>query len=402
MVGFRFRFGLAVIATGVMLGAGAAALAAEASNVAGDPGKASTLKPPSVSVAVADRRAMVATSVVAGTLVAKDEILISPEVEGLVAIEILVDEGSHVEKGEVLARLNRAALDVQMLQNRAQLARLDAGLLQADAQIAEAEANKVQTEAAYKRAVQLQASGSTSAEVFDQRANAARTADARRTASTHALAMISAERAQTLATIDETALKIARTEIRTPAAGVVARRNIRLGAVASASSEPLFKIIGSGLIELEAEVPEAVLPRLKPGQPVAVKPAGVEKSLKGSIRLVSPEVDRSTRLGRIRVALPESAAAFIGAFARGKIETGREEAVTVPLSALTYQRSGPALQIVKEGVIETRPVTLGVVSDGRAGIAEGLQQGELVVAKAGTFVHDGDKVTPVLSEDAPR
>ena len=141
--------------------------------------------------------------------------------------------------------------------------------MQAEAQIAEAEANKVQTEAAYKRAVQLQASGSTSAEVFDQRANAARTADARRTASTHALAMISADRAQILATIDETALKIARTEIKSPVAGVVARKNIRLGAVASASGEPLFKIIGAGLIELEAEVPEAVLPRLRPGQPVA-------------------------------------------------------------------------------------------------------------------------------------
>ena len=397
---FGLRVGLAVIATGAMLGVGAAGLSAEASNAPLDPARASPLKPPAVTVATAERRAMIATSVVAGTLVAKDEILISPEVEGLIATEILVDEGSHVEKGEVLARLNRAALDVQMLQNRAQLARLDAGLLQAEAQIVEAEANKVQTEAAYKRAVQLQASGSTSAEVFDQRANAARTADARRTASTHALAMISADRAQILATIDETALKIARTEIKSPVAGVVARKNIRLGSVASASGEPLFKIIGAGLIELEAEVPEAVLPRLRPGQPVAVKPAGVEKSLKGSIRLVSPEVDKSTRLGRIRIALPESATAFIGAYARGKIETGREEAVTVPLSALTYQRSGPALQVVKDGVISTRPVTLGVVSEGRAGIAEGLAEGELVVAKAGTFVHDGDKVTALPLEEA--
>ena len=98
--------------------------------------------------------------------------------------------------------------------------------------------------------------------------------------------------------------------------------------------------------------------------------------------------------------MPESATAFIGAYARGKIETGREEAVTVPLSALTYQRSGPALQVVKDGVISTRPVTLGVVSEGRAGIAEGLAEGELVVAKAGTFVHDGDKVTALPLEEA--
>ena len=395
---------IVLIAVAMLAGnvAPAPVAAAEASDTAPREAQTNSVKPPSVTVVPAQMREIVASTLVAGTLIARDEVLVAPQIEGLLIIEVLVDEGQMVAKGQVLARLNRSTLDVQLLQNEAQHARLDAALSQADAQIAEAEANKVQANQSLDRAVRLQVSGITSAEIYDQRTGAARAADARRVMATHALTMTRADRSVALATIDDTKLKIARTEIRAPVAGIVSRKNARLGAVATALGEPLFKIIANGEIELEAEVAEANIPKLKEGQPVSVFAAGASEAIEGRVRLVSPEIDRLTRLGRIRVSLPRNSLAFVGAFARGVIETRRETALSMPLSALNYAKNGSVVQVVSNGVVGTRPVKVGLIGDGRVSIESGLEKGELVVAKAGTFVRDGDRVTPLLQPDAAR
>ncbi len=385
-----------VLSGGASPGFAAGAEPAKASQTPPPAAQTQTTKPPAVTIAQADQREMVATALISGTLVAREEILVAPEIEGLVLMEILADEGARIEKGQVLARLNRASLDVQMAQNMAQLARLDAAVAQAEAQIAEAEANKVQANNSFNRTAQLQASGSSSAETYDLKAAAARAADARRNAATQALAISKADRSATLATIEDTKLKLARTEIKAPKAGVISRKNAKLGAVATAIGEPLFKVIGEGLIELEAEVSEIDISKLQPGQRVEVQPAGIIQPFLGKVRLISPELDKATRLGRVRVALPENAIAFIGSFARGVVETGRQSAITVPLSALTYTKAGAALQIVQDGVVATRAVKVGSASQGRVSIVEGITPGESVIARAGSFVRDGDRVTGIL------
>jgi multidrug efflux pump subunit AcrA (membrane-fusion protein) len=89
----------------------------------------------------------------------------------------------------------------------------------------------------------------------------------------------------------------------------------------------------------------------------------------------------------------------VGAFARATVVTGRREGPTIPLSAVLYrsgQEQGTAsVQVVKDGVVETRRVTVGLKADGRAEIRDGLTPGETVVAVAGSFVRNGDRVTPV-------
>ena len=195
------------------------------------------------------------------------------------------------------------------------------------------------------------------------------------------------------------AVKLARTEIKASRAGVVSRRTARLGAMASVlpQTDPLFRIIADGAVELEAQVAEVELPKLKLGQGVAVTPAGANDALAGTIRLIMPEVDKASRLGRVLVALDGNPPVAIGSFARGIIETGRKRAVTLPLSAITYNRAGATVQSVKDGKVTTKPVTLGLVGHGRAEIVSGIAEGETVVARAGTFVRDGDIVTPVAT-----
>lgn len=354
---------------------------------------------PSVTVTQAQTTEIVQSVVVSGSIVARDEILVAPEVDGLAIVELQAEEGDKVARGQVLARLSRVTLDVQKVQNDAQIARAEALVAQAKAQIAEADANLVQANNAFDRTKSLRESGNASIEMFDQRAAAARSGEARANSARQALAIASADLALAQAQGKDIAVKLARTEIKAPRAGIVSRRTARLGAMASMlpQTDPLFRIIADGAVELEAQVAEVELPKLKLGQAVAVTPAGANDALAGTIRLISPEVDKASRLGRVLVALDGNPPVAIGSFARGIIETGRKRAVTLPLSAITYNRAGATVQSVKDGKVTTKPVTLGLVGHGRAEIVTGISDGETVVARAGTFVRDGDTVTPIAT-----
>lgn len=356
---------------------------------------------PSVTVTNAKVTEIVQSVVVSGSMIARDEVLVTPEVDGLAITEILAEEGDRVAAGQVLAKLSRISLDVQKQQNDAQIARAEAAVAQANAQIVEAEANVVQANNAFERTKALRDSGNASLETFDQRDAAARSARARVNSSKQALAITTADLALAKAQGRDIDVRLARTEIKAPAAGIVSQRNAKLGAMAPmaamATTEPLFRIIADGAIELQADVAEVELAALTLGMKVAVTPAGIDKPLEGEIRLISPQVDKASRLGRVRIALKGNPPVAIGSFARGVIETGRKTTVTLPLSAVTYSRSGATVQSVKDGKVTTRKVELGLMGDGRAEIVSGIADGESVVARAGTFVRDGDVITPIAT-----
>ena len=353
---------------------------------------------PAITVTSAKRDEIVQSVVVSGSMVARDEVLVTPEVDGFVITELLAEEGDKVVAGQVLARLSRTTLEVQRAQNEAQTAKAQAAIDQAKAQIVEAEANLVQANNAFDRTKALRDSGNASLETFDQRAAVARGSQARLNSAKQALAMAQADLALSQAQGRDIEVRLARTEIKAPKAGIVSRRNAKLGAMATmAAAEPLFKIIADGAIELEADVAEVELPNLKTGQAVAVTPAGSDKPLAGQIRLISPEVDRASRLGKLRIALTGNPPVAVGSFARGVIETGRKTSIVLPLSAITYARGSAMVQAVKDGRVTTTKVTLGLIGGGRAEIVSGLAEGESVVARAGTFVRDGDAITPVVT-----
>jgi RND family efflux transporter MFP subunit len=294
----------------------------------------------------------------------------------------------------VLARLSRDGLDAQLAQSDAALARSDAAIAQAQSQILQAEANAKLASADLGRAQMLARSGNTTQAILDQRSSGQRAADAQEQAARDALRVAEADRKSIEAQRRELMVRISRTEVRTPAAGIVARKNAKLGAVASSAGEALFRIIEDGEIELEAEAPEARLGALAAGQKATIIIADGAR-IPGKVRLVSPEVDRATRLGRVRVTLSKSDGARVGAFARAEIEVRREKAVTAPVSALTYGENGVRVLVAEGGLVRERPVSLGLVDGARAEIRSGLKEGDEIVVRAGAFLRDGDSVRPV-------
>jgi HlyD family secretion protein len=368
---------------------------------AADPAPVAAPRPPSVSIATAASGTLAETILLTGTLVARDEVMVGAEIDGLAITELLAEEGDKVTRGQVLARLSRDMLDAQFAQNAAALSRALAAIAQARNQIAEAEATARQADAAFARARSLEERGNTTAETLEQREAASLVARARVSVAEDALRLAQADKEMAEAQRQEIQVRLARTEIKAPAAGTISRRDARLGALVSSVAEPLFRIIGAGTIEVEADVPEISLARLRVGQKALVRPAGMREPVSARVRLVSPEVNRTSRLGRVRLWVDRVPGLAVGAFARGTVEVDRRDGTLVPLSAVLYRLDGAIVQVVRDGVVETRSVTLGLKADAKAEIRKGIDPGEQVIAISGTFVRDGDRVTPVPLSAVP-
>ena len=188
--------------------------------------------------------------------------------------------------------------------------------------------------------------------------------------------------------------------LRSPVAGLVMRSTAVVGAMASAMpGEPLYRIAIDGELELEVEVPSVHVPVLAPGQSARVELESGQ-GLSGSIRLVPASIDQRTQLGRARLTLEKHPDLRFGMFARAIIDASRSCGLSVPRSAVQYRTEGASVQMVRENVIETRRVQLGFHSDYDMEIRDGLREGNLVVANAGSSLRDGDKVKPILADVA--
>jgi RND family efflux transporter MFP subunit len=337
------------------------------------------------------------TVLATGSLVAREEILVGPEVEGLRITEVLADEGVRVKRGDVLARLVADTLDAQVAQNTAAIARSTAAIAQAKASIVQAEARVVENHNALERAKPLRGAGHMTEAVFDQREQAARTANAQLEAAKDGLLLAEAEKAQVEAQRRELMWRRGRIEVTAPADGIVSRRMARVGGYATGAAEPMFRIVAKGEVELDAEVVETRLATVTEGQTARVEVAGLG-TIAGKVRLVSPEVDKSTRLGRVRIFLGDNPGLRVGSFARGIIATSSGNGLAVPASAVLYGPDGPTVQVVRANRVETRRIKTGLASGAMVEIREGLEDGDLVVARSGTFLRDGDAVRPVITE----
>lgn len=387
--------GLAVAAAAAFLASGRLPL------LAGWAERASEASAGPVAPAVTVARVALAdfheTVLVTGTLVPREEILVAPEVEGLRVLDLAVDIGDRVARGDVLARLVRETLDAQLAQNDAGLARVAAQAARAESEIVAAEARLEEAKAQFERAKPLAKSGYMSESVFDQREAAARTASAQLAAARDGLKVAAAEKAQLEAQRRELEWRLAKAEVRAPAGGIVSRRNARIGGLATGIGEPMFRIIRDGEIELDAELTETSLAKVREGQRAIVSVTGASER-EGKVRLVSPEVDRATRLGRVRVFLGADPALRIGSFARGTIATAEGRGLAVPVSAVQYGPAGASVLVVVDGKVATRAITTGLSAAGSVEVRSGLVEGDVVVARAGTFLRDGDTVRPVLPD----
>ncbi len=188
------------------------------------------------------------------------------------------------------------------------------------------------------------------------------------------------------------------TAVQAPAAGVISGRAAVVGATASARAEPLFRIVAKGEMELLAETPVKNLSSVAPNQPAKIDIVGVG-TLSGRVRLSSTAINPTTQLGQIHIFIGSDPRLRVGAFGRATIDVGRRCGPAVPLSAVLYGQGGAIVQVVRDRRIETRQVNIGLIAGGQVEIRDGFSEGDTVVARAGAFVREGDRVRPIVEAE---
>ncbi len=298
-----------------------------------------------------------------GDIVAWQEAIVGAEADNLRLVDVAVNVGDAVRRGQTLATFAADTIEAELAQGRAAVA-------EADVALAEAAANA-------RRAGALQESGALSAQQIQQYAAAERTARARLDA---ARAVEKARR-----------LRLAQARLAAPDDGIISARTATVGAVVPAGQE-LFRLIRGGRLEWRAEIAAAELARLKPGQKVRITPAGAAP-IEGVLHLLAPGVDTRTRTGLAYVDLALSDTARAGMFARGEFELGDAEVMTLPQSAVQLRDGFAYVMVVGPDFRVARAkVTPGRRSGDRIEIAGGLGPEDRVVVAGAAFLGEGDIV----------
>jgi RND family efflux transporter MFP subunit len=363
--------------------------------------KAATVAPPSVTVSRVTAADFVEMVLVTGSLVAREDVLVAPEVEGLRITELRADQGDEVKKGDILAVLETVTLDSQLAQNAANIERSKAAIAQAVSQISEVQARLTEATAQLDRAKPLTQQGYLSESTLDARTASKRSLQALLISAEGGQKAAEAELVQLEAARQELEWRRSRTDVRAPVDGIISRRTAHVGGIATAvgvaAGDPMFRIIEKGEIELDADVGEAQVRKLKAGQSVTITIADGTTAT-GTVRLVSPEVDNTTRLGRVRIFIGNDRRLRIGTFASGQIETARERGLAVPVSSVSTS-GGMSTALVLDGdSVRERPIEIGLSTGGLVEVRKGLAEGDRVIARAGTFLKDGDIVRPVETD----
>lgn len=357
---------------------------------------------PAVTVITAERRPVWDRIIASGLISAVEEVQVVPLIEGQAVNDLLVDVGDWVEAGEVLARLSSATLELQQTEARAAVASARSAIAQSEAQLVEAQAGAAEAGRVLDRTTTLRDNGAAPQASWDAVHAAKIAADARVDLASRGLEAAKAQLDLAEARLETAELYLGRTGVKAPVAGEIVARNAQLGTIASTAGQPMFVITRDGALELRADVAEADVLRLAPGMNVRLRAAGMTKPLAGTVRLVEPTIDPITRLGRVRISLDQPGGLRTGMFAEAEILVAESEGLIVPITALGSTADGArTVMRVRDGVIQAVEVTIGIRDDGLVEITKGLVEGDLVIARAGTFVRSGDRVNPVPTSLPP-
>lgn len=184
--------------------------------------------------------------------------------------------------------------------------------------------------------------------------------------------------------------------LQAPVAGTIAGSSATIGASASGRGEALFTIVARNEYDLVGLVPSADIGKLAPNQSARIHIVGAG-DFNGQIRRVAPTVEPNSQLGQAFIAISGSARLLINSYGRAVIKIGQSCGISVPLTAVLYDPAGTVVQVIRQQRVETKVVELGLMSAGQVEIRNGLNAGDVVVARAGALLREGDPVRPVMA-----
>ena len=344
-----------------------------------------------------------------GYVVAQRRAAVSSKATGRL-VELRVREGSLVKKDELLARLDAADVSASLGVSEAGLRQSEAALKQADANLKLAQSQQAHADDELRRTLGLSTQGFISPQAVEAAQTGARSAAASSAAAQAALATAQAGVLQARAQVRLAQVNRDSTEIRAPFDGVVLVKNANVGDLitpfsnAVGTSGAVVTMADLSTLEVEADVSEASVGKVKPDQPVEITLDALPQArFPGTVSRIVPTVDRAkaTVMTKVRFdkldprVLPEMSAK-VSFLSQAPTEAEQKPVLAVSPKAIT-ERDGRKLvfRIVPGDKLEAVPVTPGRnLGDVVEIVAGALQRGDRVVLEPDARLQAGSEVTP--------
>lgn len=286
-----------------------------------------------------------------GTVLANERVDLTAESAGRVT-GIYFKEGSKVQSGALLVKLNDAEL-------KAQLQKAKVGL-----QLAK------DREARQARLLELQG---TSKEDYDIAANQ--------------VLSLQAE-------IEYYNSLIQKTEIRAPFSGIIGFRNIALGSYVNPSAV-IATLLQTNPMKIEFSVPEKYMNNVKPGESIQYSAEGISGTRTAKVQMIDPQINLETRSLKVRAIGENNSGLLPGNFVKVQISvSGAESAIQIPTSSVVPILKGQKVYVLKEGKAQEVKIELSDRDEKVVTVSEGLSAGDSLIVSAIIMLKDGMAVKP--------
>jgi len=324
-----------------------------------DDGAGALVRRTPVTTAAAVRERVDAVETTVGRIEATAAPALAAETSGRV-VRLLVDGGSVVRQGQVLAELDGEPQRLAVASARASVERLEALL-----------ANQQRTVKRYQELRSKAVSESMLEEALSQQsARQAELNDAR-------------------ARLAEAQYRLDRTHIKSPTDAIVERRLISVGDFVSPGT-PIITIVGRDGMRAVLPFPERLSGQLKPGLAVTLdQPARPGASVTAAVTEVRPMVGTGNRAVEALAVLPAGSDWPPGGSVTARIVLASRESVVVPAGSVVRRPAGDVVYVVSGEKAAERKVTVGIRDAERAEILSGVEPGETVVVSGAGFLTDG-------------
>ncbi len=318
-----------------------------------------------VTVVTAEKVSIPRKIAFTGELVAHDSLKASFPMGGSIS-DVLVDEGDAVNKGAVLAKIDR-------VQQEQALRAAEAGLSTATAGLAKAREDLKRQEALFE-------SGTTTRSARD--------------AASDQLASATAAEAQARAELDRARKALDDTVLIAPAGAVVTKRFVEPGQVVGAA-QPILELAIGGKYDAVFDVPEVLLTTPPSAEPVVIDLSPInhpERKVSGTVSEIAPIVDPAKGTVEVKIALEHAPPGLsYGDAIRGSTEFAEPARITIPWQAISSTIEGPAVWVVDRTtmVANLRQIKILRYETGRIIIGSGIEPGEEIVVKGSQLLYPG-------------
>lgn len=287
---------------------------------------------------------------VSGSLVPDEEVNLSFESSGKIT-DIFFKEGTHVEKGELLAKINDAPLQADLRKKQAQVKLMQDRLFRAKALL--------EKEAVSKEAFQ------------EAEAN---------------LAALEAE-------IEGVEAQIEQTELRAPFSGIIGLRQVSVGAYATTTTE-VATLTKTAPLKVEFNVPERYAGMLPEGTELTFTAEGDLTTRNAKVYASDSRVDPETRTFAIRAIYPNADGRLIpGRYVNVNLVTQRfENTLAVPSEAIVSEMGIDKVFVCKNGKAQPVEIAKGLRTDAMVQVLRGLVPGDTVITSGTMQLRSGQNV----------